>query len=59
METIGSHFIDDIKKVGRGSRGLATPEANRIKISKIKWQLLLFDESDFFSFEASFFSCSL
>ena len=53
METIDSRFIEDIYKVGRGSRGLAPPDANRIKRSQIKRQLLLFEESDFF--EASLF----
>ena len=39
----------------RGSGGL---EANGMKRSHIKWKLLLFNESDFFSFEASLFFLS-
>ena len=31
------------------------PEANDMLRSQIKWKLLLFDESDFFSFEAVYF----
>ena len=38
-----------------GFGGLRTPEANRMRRSQIKWKLLLFDESDFFPFEASLF----
>ena len=37
-----------------GVRG-RPPEANGMKRSQIKWKLLLFDESDFFSFEAYLF----
>ena len=56
IETIGSHFIDDILKVGRGTGGASVPapppppppEANGISRSQIKWKLLSFDESDFF-----------
>ena len=32
----------------RGSGGASPPEANGMKRSKIKWKLLLFDESDCF-----------
>ena len=60
MKTIVSHYTENIWKVKRGS-GCASPppppppEASRMKRSQIKWKLLLFDESDFFSFEASLF----
>ena len=33
-----------------GGGGASPPEANRMKRSQIKWKLLLFDQSDFFSF---------
>ena len=39
----------------RGSGGLAPPEANGMRRSRIKWKILLFDESDIFSFETSLF----
>ena len=39
----------------RGSGGTSPPEANGMKRSQIKWKLLLFDESEVFSFEASLF----
>ena len=47
-------------KAEEGVRGALAPpppppEANRMKTNQIKWKLLLFDESDFFSFEASLF----
>ena len=38
-----------------GSGGASPPDANGMKRSQIKWKLLLFDESDFFPFEASLF----
>ena len=46
-ETIVSHYTESIRKLKR--------EANGMKRSQIKWKLLLFDESDFFSFKASLF----
>ena len=42
-----------------GVWGASPPEANGMKRSQIKWKLLLFDESDFFSFVASLFFISL
>ena len=56
MEPIVSHYTENIWKVKRGSGGGASPlEANGMKRSQIKWKLILFDESDFFSFEACYF----
>ena len=40
---------------GGGGGGASPPEANGMKRSQIKWKLLLFDGSDYFSFEASLF----
>ena len=55
METIVSQYTENIGKVKRGSGGASPPEANGTKRSQIKWNLLLFDESDYFSFESSLF----
>ena len=54
METSVSHYTENIRKVKRGSGGASPPEANGMKRSQIKLNLLLFDES-FNSFEASLF----
>ena len=55
MESIVSHYTKNIWKVKWGSGGASPPDANGMKRSRMKWKLLLFDESDFFSFEASLF----
>ena len=38
-----------------GVWGASLPEASRMKRRQIKWKLLLFYESDFFSFKTSLF----
>ena len=48
MEKIVSNYTENIGKVKRGSGGASPPEANGMKRSRIKWKLLLFDESEFF-----------
>ena len=53
METIVSHYTENIWKVKKGSGGASPPpppppEANIIKTRQIKWKFLLFDESDLF-----------
>ena len=57
METIVSHYTENILKVKRGSGALAPPlpEDNGMKRSQIKWKLLLFDESDFFLLRPVYF----
>ena len=44
---------------GGGGGGRLPPKANAMKRSQMQWKLLLFDELDFFSFEASLLCYSL